>query len=625
MVKKITSRMKQIAEIILSEPNITIKEVSDTLKISLRQVRYDVSCINEYFKDLSHPVLETDNKGLFIVNNVEKLKIIKKSKKNNFKFSQEQRLHLLLVICAFNIKKMNLSQLSKEMNISRMTIKNDLELVKESLKQYHLELNYNNIFYLTGNAKNQYEFQRDVLYLIEYSLYKEEFEKCEILMHKYIMETFNNITIREIFPILHQFFETNNQIITDSLIYWFACTILLNIWYDKNNIPLLVQNKNIHLQSYANFQSFFDEIEILFDVKMSLESQQQIINHYNLMCHDQRDNQTINLKIIKFIYGLMHFIHQNYSQYFIEDPIFFNSLYYHLEKSYRLNNIKLEIPYFEEYYPSLDSKLSSLITQYCQENMIHDIYIDKQDINFIKLYFSNLFYRKKVHVKKIILICGAPKNLKEHLLSQLETFFYLKVVKVMSKYEIPFFDEWDHIDAILFTEKIPSYFKKNIPTEFININMSFEDYFKLYQLNIIPHKNLIDFKKLYNDLSFLNKENQIHAFQVLIQYLLGKPSLQSIPFFNKHHIILCHDFEKTDCETIEINQHFHLAIKNTQSEQIKVYLDENSRTVTFIIESYDPARIIQLLLGYSKLEFLEFWKLDDLHQIITFIQNFLKK
>ena len=77
MVKKITSRMKQIAEIILSEPNITIKDVSDTLKISLRQVRYDVSCINEYFKDLSHPVLETDNKGLFIVNNVEKLKIIK--------------------------------------------------------------------------------------------------------------------------------------------------------------------------------------------------------------------------------------------------------------------------------------------------------------------------------------------------------------------------------------------------------------------------------------------------------------------------------------------------------------------------------------------------------------------
>lgn len=90
-------------------------------------------------------------------------------------------------------------------------------------------------------------------------------------MHQYIMETFNNITIREIFPILHQFFETNNQIITDSLIYWFACTILLNIWYDKNNIPLLVQNKNIYLQSYANFQSFFDEIEILFDVKMSLK------------------------------------------------------------------------------------------------------------------------------------------------------------------------------------------------------------------------------------------------------------------------------------------------------------------------------------------------------------------
>lgn len=74
--------------------------------------------------------------------------------------------------------------------------------------------------------------------------------------------------------------------------------------------------------------------------------------------------------------------------------------------------------------------------------------------------------------------------------------------------------------------------------------MSFEDYFKLYQLDIIPHKNLINFKNLYDDLNFLNKYDQIHAFQVLIQYLIGKPSLQSFPLFDEHHIVLCHDFEK---------------------------------------------------------------------------------
>lgn len=625
MVKKVTSRMKQIAEIILSEPNVALKEISDILKISLRQVRYDISCINDYFEDLSRPVLETDNKGLFVVNNVEKLKIIKKSKEENFKFSPKQRLHLLLVICAFNIERMNLSQLSKEMDISRTTIKNDLKLVKKSLKQYHLKLLYDKQYYLIGSAKEQYKFQRDILYLIEYSLYKEKFEKCEILMHQYIMETFNNIVIREIFPILYHFFEITRQIISDSLIYWFTCTIILNVWYDKNKLPIPVQNKDIHSQSFTNFQSLFDEIEVLFDVKMSQESQQQIIESYSLMCHNQIDSQTINLKIVKFIYGLMHFIHQYYSQYFIEDCIFFNSLYYHLEKSYRLQSIKLELPYFEEYHPSLDSKLSALITRYCQENLLHDSYINKQDINFIKLYFSNLFYRKKVHVKKIILICGAPKNLKEHLRSQLETFFYLKVVKVISKYEIPFFDEWSSIDAILITEKIPIYLKKDIPIEYININMSFEDYFKLYQLDIIPHKNLINFKNLYDDLNFLNKYDQIHAFQVLIQYLIGKPSLQSFPLFGEHHIVLCHDFKKKNYETIEINPHFQLAIKNAQSEQIKVYLNESSKTVTFIIESYDPARIVQLLLRYSKLEFLEFWKLNDLHQITASIQNLFKK
>lgn len=622
MTKEITSRMKLIAEMILSEKNVTLEDVSKTLKISSRQVRYDVSRINDYFEDASYPILETDNKGMFVINDIEKLNIISKSKEKNFKFSQKQRLHLLLVICAFNIEKMNLSQLSKEIHISRMTIKNDLELVKESLEQYHLKLEYDNQFYLTGDKKNVYEFQRDILYLIEYTLFKEEFEKNEILQQQYLIEGFNNVELRKILPIVHRLLETNHQTMTDSQLYWFACTVLLNIWYDINHQSSPKQSKTIQSQSYIDFSSFFNEIEVSFHVEISQESQNQINNHYHLICHEESDYRTIDLNIVIFIYGLLRYIHQHYQKTFVEDHFFLKSLYYHLEKSYRLQNIKMDIPHLEKYYTTLDTQLASLITQYCQENTIHGITIDKEDIDFIKLYVANLFYRKNEQVKKVLLICGASLNLKEQLSSQLESLFNLKIVKTISKYEIPFFEDWDMINVILFTEDIPSYFKKDIPTEHINMNLTFEDYFKLNQIGIVPHNHMIDFHELYHDLSFLNKEDQIHTFQILAHYLTGKVNLQALPS-NQYSIHICHDFNENHYKTIEINPHFYLAFKNVQQEQISVYCDEMTNNVTFIIESYDPAKIIQLLLNYSQLEMMELWKLKNPQQIIDFVQDFI--
>ena len=47
MEKETTSRMNYIIELLLLKKNISIKEVSNSLKISLRQVRYDISKINK--------------------------------------------------------------------------------------------------------------------------------------------------------------------------------------------------------------------------------------------------------------------------------------------------------------------------------------------------------------------------------------------------------------------------------------------------------------------------------------------------------------------------------------------------------------------------------------------------
>ncbi|MGN1181530.1 MAG: helix-turn-helix domain-containing protein [Faecalibacillus sp.] len=624
MATEVTSRMKQISELILKEKNMTLENISSTLHISLRQVRYDLERINEFFDNPVIPVLETDNKGKIIVNDKKKLQTIKNSNEKNFKFSQKQRLYLLMIICAFNIERLNLSQLSKEINTSRMTIKNDINTLKNYLKQYHLELVYKNHFHLLGDKKNLYRLQQDVLYLIEYTLYKDEFEKYESLMQDYMIEKFNHIPTRQILPIIQRFLDKNHQSITDSQIYWFACNIILDIWYDKNHLPLPIDIEEDH-QMQINFQSLFDEIEVLFDFKISNKSQKQIKSYYSAICQEKDHKQTMNMKVIKFIYGLMTYIKKHYTYDFVVDSFFLNSLYYHIERSYRLLEINTEIPHLEKYYTQLDPYLSSLITKYCQENTINGIYLEKEDIDFIKLYFANLFYRKNEESKKILLICGASKNLKEQLCLQLETMFNLKVIKTISKYELPFFDEWKNIDILLFTEEIPSYFRKDIPMETINIHLSFEDYLKLNQLDIVPKTHTIDFNRLYKDLNFLDDKNKIKTFKVLYQYLSRIYFSQSSPLlFSQHHIETIDYYNKDQYEIIPINAHYELAFQYGENENTQVYISSQTYKITFIITSYEPAKMIQLLLGYARLESVELWKYKDKEKILTAIQSFFK-
>ena len=214
MEKETTSRMNYIIELLLLKKNISIKEVSNSLKISLRQVRYDISKINENIGTINNvPVIETDNKGNIIINDIERLLQFTEYQRKSFKFLKKQRIDLLVVIIALCIEELNLNKLSKQLKVTRVTVKNDLKEIEQKLKQFNIQLMYSNRFYLAGNDEDIFEFRLASFKIIEYSLFKDNFETIEELIREYILKKFPQIKLRDIFPIIKKFIKKNNIIV----------------------------------------------------------------------------------------------------------------------------------------------------------------------------------------------------------------------------------------------------------------------------------------------------------------------------------------------------------------------------------------------------------------------------
>lgn len=183
MKNEVTSRMMYIIETLIRKNQISINEICQSFGTSARKIRYDIVKINQIVEDFSDTVaIETDHKGMILVKNKNILVEFFEKHEKVLKFSKEQRTNLLSLIISFHIEKLNLNHLSKQLRVTRATIKNDLKSVEEELHQNNLKLQYSHSFNLVGKEEDIFEYRVKCLRKPEYSLFKENKEEIELLM-----------------------------------------------------------------------------------------------------------------------------------------------------------------------------------------------------------------------------------------------------------------------------------------------------------------------------------------------------------------------------------------------------------------------------------------------------------
>ena len=146
--------MLRIIHYLYNEKDTTFKDVSKVLDIKERLIRYDIEKINDFLEIQKLPVIQKLPKGRLLFPDTLSLNDFEQG--DEFIYTQDNRISLILLLLLLDPQQVKLNKLSSELQVSRSTLKNDLDLLETQLLKKHINIQYNQYFKLIGNEIKYY-------------------------------------------------------------------------------------------------------------------------------------------------------------------------------------------------------------------------------------------------------------------------------------------------------------------------------------------------------------------------------------------------------------------------------------------------------------------------------------
>ena len=142
----------------------SFKEISEKYDISDRTARYYINNIDYILDILGYKITEK-NKNVITLDINQDFKKIFEILKENKRLFLDERQYMLKLILFFDKNGLNISEFSKENDFSRTTVKKDLKILENELKESDIELIYvnNKGYRLVGNKQKILVKQEEVI------------------------------------------------------------------------------------------------------------------------------------------------------------------------------------------------------------------------------------------------------------------------------------------------------------------------------------------------------------------------------------------------------------------------------------------------------------------------------
>lgn len=121
-------------------------------------------------RSLNKPVIQKMNKGVLIIPDNFQVVCINN---NEYVFSLTERVSIMKIISMFKIENLNLEKLSKEFQVSRSSIKNDLNVLSSELERNQITITYDKAFKISGEEDIIYKQRLNILKSYSYLLVKK--------------------------------------------------------------------------------------------------------------------------------------------------------------------------------------------------------------------------------------------------------------------------------------------------------------------------------------------------------------------------------------------------------------------------------------------------------------------
>ncbi|EQF15216.1 helix-turn-helix domain-containing protein [Clostridioides difficile] len=184
----ISGRMLLIMNFLKGKNKTSYKDISKQLSIEERKVRYDINNLNIVLRSLNKSVIQKMNKGVLIIPDDFQVVCINN---NEYVFSLTERVSIMKIISMFKIDNLNLEKLSKEFQVSRSSIKNDLNVLSSELERNQITITYDKSFKISGEEDIIYKQRLNILKSYSYLFGKEKSDLS--VFEKYLVNVIEKI------------------------------------------------------------------------------------------------------------------------------------------------------------------------------------------------------------------------------------------------------------------------------------------------------------------------------------------------------------------------------------------------------------------------------------------------
>ena len=481
-MKKVSVRMLKIIDLLLEEERPTVSALSARLKLSTRQIRYDIECINQLHEG-RQLLIETDNKGVLSVKDEGTLRMLRHNAES-VSYSQPQRLLYMRMILAFDLESYNLSRIAEELSVSRMTVRNDMQLLEEELRENGLSIRYQHGYTLSGSVQSFFTYRCKALYQMKYLLFKEECNTMEKRLKEHFYRHFFPARLAEVVPVLMSFLHRQDIWLDDAEFHHIYTKVLVILWYSYNERSLPPVTEYLSL-SCPDLSTLFQQLE---EIGITLWHEARNYMSYTFQCivqYHEAAKQRYGNDAIVFLHQLLNALEDGEEARFSQDVFLLSNLFAHLCHFMHRQNYHMISAKHPEDEVKLDEQTETRLRAFCASH--HELFSlqSEEEIALIRLYLACSVERMKTQEPvRVLFVSGASMQLQQHLVQDLSQYYHIEVIGRLSMFELPFYHAWQNAQLVLTTEHIPEDFVCPLPVQKISLILREEDHLALQQAGL---------------------------------------------------------------------------------------------------------------------------------------------
>lgn len=489
----ITVKLLDMVRGIKENGEVSLIENAKNMGISERNLRYKIDDYNYYLKLLGLPEIEIRKREIVVKNTLEE--IVKKVAGNMslYSFTKDEREKIIITDIFFNNENISLETLEEKLDISELTLKNDLKVLENYMKTFIISLDSKTLVY-QAEERNVRRLILDILlknYNIKYleggkidieKNYQYGFFICWDKMDEYFkIENVNNAM-----KVLKNTLDEAKKTIGDENFKILLFYILITFKRFEEHPLKLIKNMEFLTKSeeYAIVERKFSEYGL---------SKSEILNmtEYFLGSHSFGFDDSFYINWVQIELSMMRLIKEVAKSGYEElekDMFLLENLINHMKPAiYRAKKgIRLPCEIYDEFKETYPLVLN-LVSKAWNKIGI-DIKISDDELAYIAMHFQLAMKRiKSKKLENILIVCGAGYSTSRFLSASIKEHFNVNIVNIIPYNELENYKNED-IDLVVTTiEGVKFRDKKVIKVSPI---LSTEDIIRLKNEKLSSSKNI---------------------------------------------------------------------------------------------------------------------------------------